>query len=265
MSIDETSRYVDKTAADRAEALKQSDKTPSRKEGKSTFDELLEQSRMLQQSIVSNKQSPQTATQQAVREADNRKERQKEESKDREKEQDDKQAPLEKKRAESQDDMAGKRVVGKQSAREQGGNEGGGHGDSKGDSRHSSQKGLHKLRTGPETRAASQGVHGKFAAELAKTQTGVPQPQKLPQEILDKLVRYVRVGLNREGDKEVQLDLHENVFRGLRLLLSRKNGKVRVHFVTADGASRALFSRNAAAIRESLSAKGIAVESIRVT
>src|SRR3989338_10617403 len=105
MSIDETSRYVDKTAADRAEALKQSDKTPPRKEGKSTFDELLEQSRMLQQSIVSNKQSPQTATQQAVREADNRKERQKEESKDREKEQDDKQAPLEKKRAESQDDM----------------------------------------------------------------------------------------------------------------------------------------------------------------
>ena len=60
MSIEETGKYVDRKAAERAESQKESEKQAVRKEGKSALDELLEQSKMLQQNTLNAKQGQQT-------------------------------------------------------------------------------------------------------------------------------------------------------------------------------------------------------------
>ncbi len=90
-------------------------------------------------------------------------------------------------------------------------------------------------------------------------------PKQLSQEILNQLVRYVRIGLNKEGNKEIELDLHKEVFKGLRLRLTANHGKVSVHFLTANSDVRELFKRETSKIEGALVARGIAVQEIKVS
>jgi hypothetical protein len=67
------------------------------------------------------------------------------------------------------------------------------------------------------------------------------------------------------GDQEIQIDLHEKIFRGLKLRVTSRKGKVDVHFLAADAKTRSIFEKNKDDIRDALEKKGILVEEILIT
>ena len=254
-------KYTDRKYLDRAEQAKEAEKPkPPKKEGKSPFDELMEQSQRLQQGSVDTRSQDKRVTEQAVREVEKRQERQRDQSKDKEKDEDQKQESREDRRDAQ---TVTKKVIGKGGSKEQQG--GGGSHSSEGGSGFSRKKGAALESKKSELAAAKthnmEGAFGKaFKAALEKQ-----VPKAIPQEVLNQVVRYVRVGLSREGDKEVELQLHEKIFKGLRLRLSSNRGRVTVHFLAANAETRALFEKESSRIRAHLESKGIAVEKINVT
>src|SRR3989338_1567207 len=119
MSNDETTKYIDRKRAERAEDVKQLENKPQQKDSRSTFDKILEQNQLMQQNILNKQLASRLGTEQALKKAEENKERWKEEKpKEKEREQEDKQA-IKEKRGEQQGDMEGKKVVSKENAREQ--------------------------------------------------------------------------------------------------------------------------------------------------
>ena len=263
MSIDETTKYIDRKRAERSEDVKQLENKPQQKDSRSAFDKILEQNQLMQQNILNKQLASRLGTEQALKKAEENKERWKEEKpKEKEREQEDKQA-IKEKRGEQQGDMEGKKVVSKENGREQ---QEGGEKDSRGDTekgREGKSKGVYHVSQELHGASLAGEIGKKFATELVKQQTA--HTIKLPQEILDKLVRYIHVGKNKAGDKEIEISLHEAVFKGLRLLLSQKNGKVNIRFMTQNADTQALFSRSKGTIESALQSKGIAVGKIQVT
>lgn len=88
--------------------------------------------------------------------------------------------------------------------------------------------------------------------------------QKIPPQVLDHIVQHIRVGLNKNLDKEIQIDLSEKVFRGLSLKVALKDGQLQITFLTASPDVRRLFNSSKLEIRESLKNKGYGVEFIKV-
>lgn len=262
----EETKKIDRKTLDRADQMREADKPkPPRKEGKSPFDELLDQNRLAQQSTLDNKSQTKTVTQQAASEVERQQERQKDQSKDRDKEEDPKQESRDDRK---QTEMVGKKVVGKAGLKEQKG-ESGGQGFEGGGGGGHKKSGRQAIQTKKEMGANQTNAlaHKAFAQAFQKAlaQSSKDLPKTLPQEVLNQVVRYVRIGLNKQGNKEVELDLHQNVFKGLRLRFSSRHGKVDLHFLAANAEVRDLFERESPQIREALEKKGIAVENIRVT
>lgn len=258
--IDETTKYGDRKAFEKLDQLREADRPkPPRKEGKSPFDEMLEQSKQLQQGALDTKFQSK-ATQQAVKELEKQQERQRDQSKDKEKEDDHKKESREER---GQATAPGRKVLGKTGPKQQGGSGGHGEGQGYGTKKESGSIASKKLALDKGgVKGAQSGFKMAFAAAL-KNQSHLPKI--LPREILNQIVRYVRIGLNQQGGKEIELDLHKQVFKGLRLRLSSSRGKVRIHFLTANQEVKALFEKETSAIQEKLEAKGIAVENIMVT
>ncbi len=256
---DEVTRADQKRAERLAEKPKETEKP---KDGPSQFDRVLEESKALSSRTPPPTQSGQKAiTEQAAREAERRQDRQRDDDrrddKDREKGKD--QGKGEKKSGEAGIDG---RVVGKGSMKDgRGGSGGEGRGGFSGDDKRS----VSQAHQRGAAKALTPALHGKFAEKLqASIAKGVAEPA-LTQAVLNQLVQYVRVGINRMGDKEIQIDLHEQIFKGLKLRVTSHEGKVDVHFMAADSKTRTLFEKNRDSIRDALEKKGILVEDIRVT
>lgn len=135
---------------------------------------------------------------------------------------------------------------------------------------------------GPGTRAKTETEAGKQLADLkaAVGRAGVSKfqqelaTQKQPTTVLDRkqmqqlvnlLVQSIRVGKNVVGADELTVVFHAAIFRGLRLRLQAKNGKVSVHFESSSGDVRALFTNERQRIRDALERKGIRVETIEIS
>lgn len=259
----EETRNIDKRRLDNSQ-MREAEKTqPPRKEGKSTFDELLDQNRRMGQNAVETRQSSKTATDQAVSMHEKMKERQRDSSKDREKEDENRRDSSGDKKSHTE---VSHKVVGK----------GGTEGQREGSSGQGSFEGGGSAKKGKQFHVSTKkGAHSEGCLEMStpefirqlKMQAPRSQnlPKSLPQEILNQIIRHIRIGLNEKGKKELELDLHQNVFKGLRLRLWANHGKVNVHFLTADGGVRELFSREKSSIQRALESKGIAVEEIKVT
>lgn len=89
-------------------------------------------------------------------------------------------------------------------------------------------------------------------------------PPRLPQELLDRIVKHARLLMNKDGEKEMQLALHEEIFKGLRLRIATKKGKVTATFVTSSREVHDLFLSERRAIDDALTEKGVEVEGIDV-
>jgi Flagellar hook-length control protein FliK len=228
----------------------------------SEFDQLLKKGQLSQPSA--SQPVSKTLTEQAVQEATRRQDREGDEKKD---EREDKGKREARHGGERRATGAGdQRVLGKGTMGQGGrGSEGGGR--EGGFEGQAGRRGLSTRLTRAGAKSVPIDLSGKFATKMTQMGKGTAAARQavLSQQVLNKIVQYVRIGINRAGDKEIQLDLHEAVFRGLKLRITARGGKVGVHFRTADAASRSIFERNRAAIRNALNKKGIEVDEMVIT
>ncbi len=254
-------KLIERRSFDRQEALREADKPKAKpKEGKSTFDEMLEQSRKLGQGLAESKTQTKTATKEAAQEAEKLKERQRERSKDSEKEEERKQdASGERKEAAH----GGKKVIGKANLKQHQGGSGGGEGG--GASGKKGERSLAALKKLSGTKTVEAGSH-HFAKEFqAKWIQADPKiPNTIPQPVLNQIIKAVRLSVARGGIKILELDCNETFFQGLTLRFQSRDGKVSVTFLTANPETRSLFKKEAGRIRETLMEKGVAVETVAV-
>lgn len=121
-------------------------------------------------------------------------------------------------------------------------------------------------------RSEAKGViHGSFEMELlavrSLTSTAAkPQraPEVLSKAVLDQIVQYCRLTTKTDGDKELEMQLHEVIFKGLKIRVSVTEGKVDATFVTQSEEVKKLFNSQKNEIRKALAEKGIEVKNINV-
>lgn len=255
---------VKKTEIARQErARQQAQEKYKPKPKESEFDKLVKKGQMSQAGQMA-KATSKPVTEQAIHEAAKRQERE-QEMRQREKEErkEKKEGRQTGEKADAR--VADQKVVGKGS-RGQGGQGQGGGGGKGGYSGQSAKRGLTKKLSKAGVRTLPMDLQKKFAAKMAKAAQDLTRPDaaRLTQQVLNKIVQHVRIGINRKGEREIQIDLHEKIFQGLKLRVTEKGGKVNVHFRLVDKKGRALFEKNSDAIRNALTSKGIDVEDITI-
>ena len=256
---------IKKSEAARQERMRQQAQekvTPKSKE--SEFDKLVKKGALPKAAEVA-KTYNKPVTERAFEEAAKRHERAQEmREKDKEERKEKRETRETGEKADAQ--VAQQKVVGK-GPRGQGGRGQGGGGKQGGYGGQMAKRGLAKKLSKAGVRTIPSDLQKHFAAKLAKVASDIARPDsaRLSQEILNKVVQYVRMGVNTKGEKEIQLDLHQKIFRGLKLRVTEKDGKVNVHFSTFDKKGRAVFEKSSDEIRDALSKKGIDVGEIVVT
>lgn len=246
----------------RQERLTEKPKEQERvKDKQSQFDRVLQKSRGLQKSQPLT-QTTKQATEHAVKEGYKREDRGRDDEKKEHKDKDEKgDRGSSSKRGDGK--AADQKVVGKGHLKD--GRGGGGKEGRGGFSFGQGRRGLTLKQAKVTSRMAQAAMQGKFMQKLqASMAKGVKGPA-LTQSVLNQLVQYVRVGINKEQQKEIRIDLHEKIFRGLKLKITSRDGKVLVHFMAADHQTRSVFDKNKDDIRKALEKKGILVEDILVT
>jgi len=98
------------------------------------------------------------------------------------------------------------------------------------------------------------------AAEVKRTR----KAREIPQELLDKLVQEVRVGVNAAGKTEMQIDLKEGVLQGMQLKVTSENGKVSCTFVGGDAHAKNLVESSEQRLSRALDKVGLQLESLKV-
>ncbi|MFO1518557.1 MAG: hypothetical protein U1F57_02660 [bacterium] len=238
------------------------------KETKSAFDQVLENFT----NPTNPTQSESSRFDDRVRDALKDDEKSRDKSSDRKKDKDDdkKTRSSEEKEAgpTSKEGVLKDRVLGKQNMGSGGSGAGSGGGQEQGGgsqfggrgSRQQASLGRAEGIGGP----ALQGVGRPDSAYAVRAGQQVQAPREIPKVILDQLVQGVRVGLNKNLDKEIQIDISDRVFKGLSLKVSSREGKVEVAFLTGNADVRRLFESQKGKIGQALAEKGISVSQIRV-
>ncbi|MFH1829440.1 MAG: flagellar hook-length control protein FliK [Pseudomonadota bacterium] len=255
---------VKKSEATRQERIRQQAIEKAKpKTAESEFDKQLKKGQMPQAGQAA-KEHIKPVTEQAMEEAAKRQERQREM---REKEKEERKEKKETRQTGERADatIASQKVVGK-GGRGQGGRGQSGGGKQGGYDGSTAKRGLSKMLTKAGVKTIPMDLQKQFAAKMARAakEAATPSQAALTQHVLDKIVQYVRIGINRSGDKEIQVDLHQKIFRGLKLRVIAREGKVGVHFRTSDKKGREIFEKNSDAIRDALAKKGIEVDEITI-
>lgn len=149
---------------------------------------------------------------------------------------------------------------GQQKEREGGGGQGQGQpGDGRGGmTREASQA---KLKEGAKTTAHGQ-TQGAFAAQLKKAELPNALNAHHIQQIVNKVLQYFRVKKMATGETELDIGFNEEIFKGLRLRLVQKDGKVCLHILSEEGDVRRLFEKSRNVIEKALTDKGIKLSQI---
>lgn len=155
------------------------------------------------------------------------------------------------------------RVVVKIGGEREGGGEGGGKGGQ-------FSGGGGRGESGPRSKSAenikqyAQAKTDLSFATASKFQQAMAAQQKAPaqlntkqmQQLVNLLVQAIRIGKDEVGNDELQVAFQAAVFKGLRLRLQAKDGKVSVTFMSDDPGVRALFRKERDRISKQLKAKG---------
>ncbi len=247
----------------RQDRIRQEQAEKPKAKPKEDFGDVLKKSQIA--GPLSTQPQAKTITEQAIHEAAKHEERESHERKKDEGEQE-KKGDTRQRGEEGSSKIADHKVVGKAALGQ--GDKGGGGGDKGGGFESAlGRRSLSKQLTKAGARSIPVDLQSKFAARLAQAARGTDASRQaaLTQQVLNKLVQYVRMGINRAGEKEIQVDLHEKIFRGLKLRVTTKGGKVGVHFRTADARGREVFEQQSDAIKSALAAKGIEVAELTVS
>lgn len=79
----------------------------------------------------------------------------------------------------------------------------------------------------------------------------------IANEIAQKIVERVRVGTNKAGASEFQIDLRGNVLGGLSIRISARNGKINAAFQGSDREVMKLLEANTEQLRTTLTGRGL--------
>ncbi len=247
------------TARVRNEEPQQQDPAPQ-KSGPSSFDEVLRQSRIPQS--PQQQQGAQQGASLLQKELASREGR----SQDQRTRQQDKTETREERRSSEgesrrSDGPSDSRVEAKgQKGEREGGGQGqgqfgGGRGTMTGEARQT------KFKEGSKTAAQGQ-TQGAFAAHLKKADVPNALNAQHIQQIVNKVLQYFRIKKMATGETELQIGFHEEIFKGLRLRLVQKNGRVSLHILSGEGDVRRLFEKSRSRIEKALTDKGIKLSQI---
>lgn len=237
-----------------------------RKEGKSTFDKVLEQNKMLQKNTQQIQPKFGEAEQQESKVV--RHHGQGEKGKD--KQSDEKEQERIKEKAKDERKSGGEvdgKIVGKgrgKGSSDKGSGKGGqgqkGYGGS------AQRKNIRFLKKGAFTKSAQAATESsKFQIAMKAQMKNTHLSKEFIQNLVNQIVKFVKSGINKDGEKEIRLDLHEKIFKGLRLRIALKDGKVTINLNSSNSKVRELFSSKSEDIQGQLEAKGIQVKEIKVT
>ncbi len=238
------------------------------KDFQSLFDQALEKTRLANQPTQSESAKFDSKIKEIISSDDKNKDR---DSSDRKKDKDD-----DKKVLSSEEKDSGKthkegavkdRILGKSHTGGEGSGGGSSFSDNKGNS--SNQFGQRQQKNTDLGQTANlhpsafqnQQIQSVHSASLLQN---VQKMQKIPPQVLDQIVQYVRVGLNKNLDKEMQIDLSDKVFKGLSLKVILNQGKVQITFLSSSLDIRRIFEASKSDIRQSLESKGHRVASVEV-
>lgn len=128
------------------------------------------------------------------------------------------------------------------------------------------QKNLTKARAQMRSELISGvGAAGKAGKNIAAVEVkGARKPQEIPQELIDKLVDGVRVGVNEVGHAEFQIDLKDGIMQGMTLRVSADNGKVTCQFVGGDASAKNFIESSEGDLSRALENKGLRLEKLSV-
>lgn len=247
------------------EPIQEKIKANPRKTEQSSFDKILEQNRMLQktpQNTQASLHKTNPESQKVVRHQEQGRQGQ-----DSQKDEKEKERTKEKAREERTTTTDVKqKVVAKGKKQGQDGQGGSKQGRGRGFGGAASRKAQMKLKKGTFTKAGQAAMESsKFASKLQQKMKTAHLSQEFIRNLVKKIVKFVKSGINKDGDKEVRLDLSDRIFRGLQLRVALKDGKVGVHFKASNSEVRELFTNSSDSIKEELKAKGIEVGDIKVT
>jgi len=238
--------------------------TEKPKPKESDFNEIMEKSKMPLQTQQPASMPSRAATEYAIKEATKEQERHSDDGK-KDDENKDKGRDSRKEGGQADGRIADQRVVAKGQLK-QGGGQGGGQGRGSGFGMASSRRRVADELEKAGVKSVPLDLKGKFAKKRSETMKGAGAEQaKLSQEVINRIIQYVRVGINTKGEKEIQMELHERIFRGLKLRVIAKEGKVEVRFASSDRRGREVLEKNREGLSKALAEKGIEVDEIIIT
>ncbi|MBI4126571.1 MAG: flagellar hook-length control protein FliK [Deltaproteobacteria bacterium] len=235
------------------------------KDKPSEFDRVLEQSQQRQLVKPLSNQQAQQAAEQGKREV-RREEERDQGQRDRRNRDDEKGREGEQRDKKSDAKVSHERVVAKGQLKEQGSGAGAGGQDTRGGFGQTTRRETKTTELKQTTnRTAAEALAGKFEQQLKAKLASETQGPRLSQQVLNQLVQQVKFGLNQKGEKEMQIELQEKIFRGLKFKVTSRGGKVAVAFTTADRRTREIFEGNRDNIQRALATQGIKVDEILVS
>lgn len=255
---------IDKSELARQDRAREAAKEDQKKQPKKTdFSEELKKTQLPYNPLPTQQPQSKVLTEQAIHEAMKQEERQ-DQGKKKDDDEKDRGRDSRDKSDRSETRITGDKVVAKGRLKQGGGQSqgqfqgGGGMG--------SNRKGFSKVLKLGTVKSVPVDLKGKFAGKLeqAMQQKGVNQAA-LTQQVLNKIIQTVRVGINMKGEKEIQLLLSEKIFRGLKLRVISRDGKVSVAFRTSDAKGREVLEKNSDGLKKALADKGIDVDEIVVS
>ncbi len=101
---------------------------------------------------------------------------------------------------------------------------------------------------------------------VAKTKeaSGSERLRKVANELAQKIVERVRVGTNAMGKVEFQIDLRNDVLKGLSVKISSSNGKITAVFQGADKDVMKLLEEQEDALKKALASRGLSLENFKI-
>lgn len=97
-----------------------------------------------------------------------------------------------------------------------------------------------------------------------KPTSGSERLRAIANEIAQKIVERVRVGTNAAGNAEFQIDLRNDVLKGLSIKLSAKNGKIHAVFSGGDKDVLKMLEGQRETLEKALAGRGLTLEELRV-
>lgn len=298
ISNKDTRDYRRETYQPSRTALDRGGRTPSlNRVEKSPFDKILEETSQNADSLPNSRPegTSQTETREAIRAVVSQQDRygkDKDHKSEFQKKLTEKETDRDESRLKPSGDTSGlrakeaeKRVIGRESPGEkkhEGGGHSQGHGEGGGMGQGQGKKGGKGMSLGMSSRdmkgegkvsvkEAGKAFHLENLVSPQGKQALTPEisetkhlSQTLPKALIDQIVQYCRLVTRTDGDKEMEMQLHENIFKGLRLRVVLKEGKISVSLLASSDEVRGFFQARKQEMQESLMEKGIEVKAIDV-